>query len=316
MIKPVMYANLHNHTTHSDGVYTVEEIVEVAKNEGYSAMAATDHDTVTGNAEMAAACAARGMDSIFGCEFMTRSEVIGKSFHLTAYHFDPEIPEMKEYLRRCSVTMTEKTHVIFDRAMKLDLLPKEVKWEDVLNDNPGVSWICNDHVFRTMKKMGIYTNKDYPSFYKDIFVKHGYGIPPAYEKMSLEEIVPFIRRAGGTVLVAHPHGQLDTVPYLKSLGVEGMEVWHPDLTPDEIPAALKIASELRLYVSGGPDHSGRCGGLYSFYDDYTACEYYIPDLSSGTTKEFFCEIKNRSLLQDRADLIEEYLEYYNQSSKR
>ena len=77
MIKPVMYANLHNHSTHSDGVYTVDEITDIAINEGYLAMALTDHDTVTGNAEMARVDASKGIETLFGCEFMTKSEKNG-----------------------------------------------------------------------------------------------------------------------------------------------------------------------------------------------------------------------------------------------
>lgn len=305
-----MYANLHNHSTHSDGVYNVEEITDIIKNEGYLAAALTDHDTVTGNVEMKSACAARGMESIFGCEFMTRSDVIDKAFHLTAFDFDPDEPEMKEYLRRCSITMTEKTRIIFERGKDLELLPKELTWDAVVRDNPGVSWLCNDHVFRTMKHLGMAQDKDYPSFYEDIFVKHGYGIPPSYEKLPLEQIIPLIKKAGGLVFVAHPHKQLDTIPYLKELGIDGIEVWHPDLTPDEIPKALRTAKDNKLFISGGPDHSGLSGGQYSFYEDYTKCEWYIPELSAGTTKELFEEIKNRSLSLGREELISEYIEYY------
>ena len=123
--------------------------------------------------------------------------------------------------------------------------------------------------------------------------------------------MPFIRRAGGTVIVAHPHKQLEVVSYLKELGVVGLEVWHPDLTPDEIPKALKIARDLDLFVSGGPDHSGLSGGQYPFYEDYKTCPWYIPDHSTGTTKELFNEIKNGTLMQGRRKLIDEYLEYYN-----
>ena len=310
MIKPIMYANLHNHTTHSDGVYTVREIADIAYNEGYRAIAITDHDTVTGNSEMKKVASERGMESIFGCEFMTKSPVINMSFHLAAFDFDPEYPEMKEYLRQCSLTMTEKTRIIFERGKEHGLLPEKLAWEDVANDNPGVSWLCNDHVFRTMKKMGIYEDKDYPNFYQNIFVKHGYNIPPLHEKLELEAIVPLIRRAGGIVLVAHPHNQLDAIPYLKNIGVEGLEVWHPDLTSDEIPRALRIASDNDMYISGGPDHSGLCGGQYAFFDNYEECEWYIPELSAGTTKEMFDEIKNRRLDAARRELIGEYLEYY------
>ena len=311
MIKPEMYANLHNHSTHSDGVFSAAELVNIAKGEGYGAISLTDHDTVTGNRELAAAATHAGMESIFGCEFMTRSEKLGKNFHLTAYHFDPEGKEMKEYLRRCSATMTEKTRIIFERGKEHDLLPEELTWDVVLRDHEGVTWLCNDHVFATMKKMGLAEDKDYPAFYEDIFVKHGYGISPMYEKLPLEEIVPFIRRAGGTVIVAHPHNQLDVIPYLKEQGVEGMEVWHPDLTPEEIPVALKIARDLDLFISGGPDHSGLSGGQYRFYEDYKSCPWYVPELSTGTTRELFGEIKNSSLMQGRRELIDEYLEYYN-----
>ena len=311
MIKPQMYANLHNHSTHSDGVYNVEEITEIAKNEGYLAMALTDHDTVTGNPEMAKVCERRGMETLFGCEFMTKSEKLGMGFHLVAFDFDPDTPEMKEYLRRCSATMTEKTRIIFERGKELRLLPDELTWELVLRDHEGVMWLCNDHVFRTMKRMGLAEDKDYPAFYEGIFVKHGYGIEPLYDKLPLEEIVPFIRRAGGLVIVAHPHKQLEATPYLMNLGVEGLEVWHPDLTEDEVVEALKIARDNNLYVSGGTDHSGLCGGQYPFYENPENCPWYVPELSMGTTKELFEEIKNRSLLQGRGELLGEYLEFYS-----
>ena len=112
--KPLMYANLHTHTTHSDGVYSPAEMARIAKAEGYSAIAVTDHDTVTGNEEIKAECQKLGMETIFGCEFMTHSDVLGLDFHLTAFDFDAEMPEMKEYLRKCSYTMTERTRACFE----------------------------------------------------------------------------------------------------------------------------------------------------------------------------------------------------------
>lgn len=316
MIKPIMYANLHNHSTHSDGVYNATEIVDIIKNEGYHAAALTDHDTVTGNAEMSSVCKKEGLDSLFGCEFMAKSAKSGINYHLTAFDFDPEEENMREYLRRCSATMSEKTRIIFNRGKEHGLLPRELDWEDIVADNEGISWLCNDHVFRTMKKMGYYVDSDYPAFFHDIFGVHGHGIAPLYEKLSLEEIIPFIKRAGGIVLVAHPHNQLETIPYLVELGIDGMEVWHPDLTAEEIPEALRIARDNGFYISGGPDHSGVSGGQYSFYEDYKSCPWYIPELSTGTTKELFLEIKERKLMQGRRELINEYLEYYESESQK
>ena len=309
---PLMYANLHTHSTHSDGAFSPNEMARVAKDEGYSAIAVTDHDTVTGNAEIKAACAELGMETLFGCEFMTHSNVLGLDFHLTAFDFNAEMPEMKEYLRRCSFTMTERTRACFEIGREKGLIPKGIEWKHVLADeqNKDITWICNDHVFRTMKKMGLAEDKDYPPFLEGIFFKYWTAVPDAYPKLVLEELVPLIRRADGLVIVAHPHGAIDTVPYLKKQGVEGLEVWHPDLTAEEIPQALRAAAENEMYISGGPDHSGLCGGQYPFYEDYKSCPYYIPDFSMGTTKEFFDEIKNRKMLCGREDIINSYIKSY------
>ena len=46
------FANLHLHSTHSDGVYSPAELVRLAKKEGYKALAVTDHDVITGIPEM------------------------------------------------------------------------------------------------------------------------------------------------------------------------------------------------------------------------------------------------------------------------
>ena len=85
-----LYATLHSHSTHSDGVYTPTELVQVAKNEGYKAIALTDHDVASGAPEMRKACAEEGLEYLFGCEFSSPWKAKGIDFHITAYHFDPE----------------------------------------------------------------------------------------------------------------------------------------------------------------------------------------------------------------------------------
>ena len=68
------YANLHLHSTHSDGKYTPEQLVLLAKEEGYGAIAVTDHDTVTANEEIAFYAKKHGLESIFGCEFSVEAD--------------------------------------------------------------------------------------------------------------------------------------------------------------------------------------------------------------------------------------------------
>lgn len=44
-----MIADLHTHSTYSDGKYTIYELVDYAKEKNLDIMALTDHDTVNGD---------------------------------------------------------------------------------------------------------------------------------------------------------------------------------------------------------------------------------------------------------------------------
>ena len=306
-----IYANLHLHSTHSDGVYTPAELVKIAKDEGYGALAITDHDTATAYTELKSECYKAGMETIFGCEFSVYSAEFGSQFHITAYNFDPEYPEMKEYLRGCSAAKTKGTEILFERGRENGYIPKSVTWQDVLDCNKGITWLGNDSVFRSMKQKGIAVDKDYPAFFTNVYGKHRDEIPKLFDFLSLTEIIRLIKEAGGICIVAHParrFGKLEYVPRLKELGVDGLEVWHWLLTAEERIEALRLALEYDLYVSGGSDHAGLCGGTYQFYEDYKNTEYYIPELSAGTTKEFFEEIVNRKLMPDREKYINGIIE--------
>ena len=309
-----IYANLHSHSTHSDGAYTPVELVKIAKDEGYGALAITDHDTVTAYPELKAACDKLGMETVFGCEFSAYSKVLGTKFHIVAFGFDPEYPEMKEYLYKCSKTLAHETEILFERGRENGFVSKDITWQDVLDYNKGITWLCNNHVFQTMKHMGLATDADYMDFFKNVFGKHRAEVPKLYEFLSLEEIIPLVKAAGGISIVAHPqppYGSLDLIPRLvEEYGIDGIEVWHALLKPEEKVRALELALKYNLYISGGSDHEGLCGGMYKYYADYKNTPYYIPECSAGTTKEFFLEIVNRELMPNREEYIKKYIEEY------
>ena len=120
-----MYANLHTHSTHSDGGFSPRDIARMAKWEGYGAVAVTDHDTATGYPELKDECEKLGLETIFGVEFSSPSKLLeGKTemaayFHILGFDFDPEYPAMKEYLAGMSYRETEQTRFLFERAVSL-----------------------------------------------------------------------------------------------------------------------------------------------------------------------------------------------------
>ena len=291
------YANLHMHTTHSDGVYTPEEIVRVAKAEGYRGLAISDHDTATGYPSFKAACDKEGIEALFAVEFSVSSPVTQKCYHIVAFSFDPEYPPMAEYLLKMGERQTYHTKSCFDEAVSTGGLTG-ITWEEVLAYNEGVIWLCNNHVFAAMKAKGLVKEEDYMDFFLTHFQKQRGKYPPVIKFKTLEELVPLVKEAGGFCVVAHPHNQLEDIDYLMEVGIEGLEVWHPDLTEEEKERAYQIALEKNLFISGGCDHSGLCGGLYSSYhteEELKASYHYIPDHSVGTTEAYFRELQAHKL---------------------
>ncbi len=297
------FANLHLHSTHSDGVYTPEELVRIAKDEGYRALALTDHDTTTGNADMRRECEAAGLDFIFGCEFSSPWRERRMNFHIVGFDFDPEYPEMKEYLAQRSFCEAEQTRILFERGLAEGLL-HDITWDEVLDYNKGVTWLCNNHVFNTMKAKGLATDLDYMNFFHTVYGKRRGEVKPPYEFKPIDKMLRLIRDAGGFAVVAHPHKQLHAIPELIEMGLSGLEVWHHLLTPEERLEALALAKEHKLFISGGSDHDGLCGGYYSSFEHPEESKFYAPECSLGTQEFFFREIKSRSLDPERNTVIE------------
>ena len=298
-----LYANLHSHSTHSDGVYTPSELVKIAHDEGYKALALSDHDTVTGNAEIKAECAKYGMETIFSAEF-----TVNEGYHIVAMDFDPDHPKMKAYLEGMSLRETDQTRVLFERGLKEGFL-HDITWQNVLDDNAGITWICNEQVFRSLKKRGLAVDRDYPAFFDNVFGDHRGEVPPCFPFLDAVPMIRLIREAGGIAIHAHPQDQLKDAEKLVSEGLSGIEVWHSMLSPAERNEALALAETYDLFVSGGSDHEGICGGQAVRLADYESSPWYAPPCTLGTTEYFFRELKERRLFPDRRTAIRTAMEF-------
>ena len=290
------FANLHLHSTHSDGVYTPARLVEIAREEGYGAVALTDHDTVTGCEEMRRACEEAGMGFLFGAEFSVAEPC---SFHVVGFEFDPELPEMKEYLRQMCERETFKTHTVFDWGVAAGTI-SGCTWEEVVEHNPGVACLYNDHVWRTLLDKGAVKNTDYQEWFRVNYLHQRKLVKCAIQHKKAGELVSLIHRAGGIAVLAHP-----TVPekleqareYLIPAGLDGVEVWHARMDEEARKNALAFAREYGLFVSGGSDHDGLCGGAYETYETeeaLKASEFWIPPRSCGAPEAAFRALRDRS----------------------
>src|SRR5262245_44055416 len=110
-LKPAQRADLHVHTTESDGAYTPGQVVDLARRVGLAAVAITDHDALAG-AAMARA-AARGVDVITGVEITAEYE--GREVHLLGYFLRDDDTELNAALERLRDSRRERFHAMADK---------------------------------------------------------------------------------------------------------------------------------------------------------------------------------------------------------
>lgn len=81
-------ADLHIHTTASDGNSTPAEIVEMAVDQKLEIISITDHDSIAGLQEARTAASDKSIEVIAGAEIT--ASFGEREAHLLAYGFDPD----------------------------------------------------------------------------------------------------------------------------------------------------------------------------------------------------------------------------------
>jgi len=284
----MMFSNAHNHSTFSDGVYTPEQLVRIAKDNGYRAIVLTDHDTVQGTGFMEAAARKEGLLTLLGCEFTTVEYGVG--FHLLGFDFNPNEPEIKRILERGAIKQRRRTELLLKCAQEKGRLA-EITWQEVCGAYPHNDYLCNNHIFNVLVRKGVMKPEDYFSFFDPDFKWNPETEARIMAELQMYEpstrdVIQAILTAGGVPVLAHPHNQINYIPDLIEAGLMGVEANHPDLTDREIAQLHALAEAQGLYRTGGTDHSGILGGY------------------EGLNPEFCCELERNS--QSEKDFMDLY----------
>ena len=254
------FANLHLHSTHSDASFTPQQLVYLGKSLGYKALALTDHETDSGVREFQAEAATEGLQAIVGVEFYGKEG--GLTPHIVALDYDMNESGIRKFITQLCYERSEGTRKSFELGVRLGYI-HDMTWADVLDLNPDGAWLCIDSVMNAMKlKKVVPPGYDWTDFRKVLFrsTEAKSFAPP---KHSAKEVIETIRKAGGVAILAHPK-TFDHLPALISYGLNGIEVCHPNMTPEATQIAEEAADVYKLYRSGGTDHSGpmsSCGGM-------------------------------------------------------
>lgn len=251
-------ADLHTHTTASDGQTSPADNVRLAREAGLGAVAITDHDTMAGVGEAAEEGLRLGILVVPGVELSTAWE--GRDIHMLAYYPDSFDEQWKERLESLRKVRERRNAIIAEKLNELGIAVQLQEVERIAEEkrDPAASkqsTVGRPHFAELLVRKGIVSD------IREAFDRFlGQGCP-AYA--DLPRITPFealdwIRDAGGTSVIAHPglYSNDKLVLDLISSGLNGIEVYHSDHGPEDVARYREMAARAGLLATGGSDFHG------------------------------------------------------------
>ena len=246
--------DLHTHSNRSDGTFEPAEVVRLAAERALDVVALTDHDTTDGLAEAFTTGSGVGVEVVPGVEFS--AEFDGQSVHVLCYWMDPQDAALQLELRRLREDRFRRGELMVDKLRDLGL---PVGFERV-RAIAGDATIVRPHIAQAMVEAGVVATE------KEAFERYiGDGGPAHVAKHALDPVdaVALIGGAGGVCALAHPGmwGDQSSVPVelierMAAAGMRGLEVDHPDHTPEMRERYRTLAGRLGLIATGGSDCHG------------------------------------------------------------
>lgn len=244
------YADLHMHTSYSDGDYDIKEVIEMAVGAGIKTMAITDHDR------------ADHFEKIkeIGKDFDIR---LIKGLEISAYDFDSHkkvhivglfLPEKTPEIDKLNAITNKKRE-----AYHLSLLPKLAKdgFEldyDYLKTFAKNSIIYKSDIFWAMKAK--YPERMEGLGFKDIFhEKTTDDLARTMGYIPVKDAIEAVNADGGLSILAHPqeYDNWDEIEKYKEMGLRAMEINHSRMKDGDFQRAEDVAKKLDLLMSGGSD---------------------------------------------------------------
>lgn len=271
-------ADLHIHTTYSDGSYRPEEAVSYAKRTGLGCIGIADHDSVDGLDEAFLAGEAYDVEVIPAVEVSAEEDK--KELHILGYCIDYKDEDLKAVL---SQIREDRKNRLYKMAEALNKHGVDIDADDLIKSVGEVS-ISRLHIAHYMEA------KNLVSSWREAFSKYIGDDKPCYVasfRHSSKEAIELIKKAKGIPVIAHPGlNKIDNLlPKLIEQGMAGIEAFHSEHSSSASRYYEKYAREHGLLVTGGSDcHGTRKGRIlmgkvtvpYSYVEELKRSRKIVP----------------------------------------
>lgn len=249
-----MRIDLHTHSVVSDGTESPAQVMSAAARAGLNVVALTDHDTVAGLDEAAAAAAELGIEFVPGIEVSCSHR--GISIHLLSYWHDVDDAQV-------AAMLVQTRNARLDRAreiVKKISVDYPVTWDQVVARSGGAATIGRPHIADALVDHGVVPTRD-AAFAQILAGNSRYYVP--HYAPEVTAAVRTMRRAGGVPVFAHPgadaRGRVvptSVIDAMASAGLVGLEIDHRDHSPEQRTRLSLIGERLGLVRTGASDYHG------------------------------------------------------------
>lgn len=240
-------ADLHCHTTCSDGTATPQEIVQLAHDIGLQGLSVTDHDTIDAYPALIEAAAKWGVQLISGVEFSTVHE--GVTIHVLAYSFslaDPHIVELCNYhAHRRRERNLQILNLLAAHGMPIE--------EGEISRFGGT--VGRPHIALAMVDRGYVKNIE--EAFK-LYLGDSCSCYVQGASISTLETIEIIHKANAYAVIAHPHliKNQRALLHLLEMDFDGIEAYYAKFHPSHEKRWVKIGERKEWLITGGSDYHG------------------------------------------------------------
>jgi predicted metal-dependent phosphoesterase TrpH len=241
-------ADLHVHSTYSDGAYTPMQIVDLARRVGLAAVAVTDHDTLAGVGPTRAA-ARGGLEVVAGVEITAEHD--GREVHVLGYFVRLEDADLTAALDRLRERRRGRFHEMVEGLRDRGVPVAE----------EAVAGLATTATLGRRNLAQLLHDGGHVGSVREAFVRYLADDGPLNfpkERLPVAEAVRLVRAAGGLTSIAHPSPVLsrDGLIRLRDLGVQAVEAAYPSIRAAREQELRQWAAALGLAVTGGSDCHG------------------------------------------------------------
>ena len=245
--------DLHTHSVYSDGTFTPAELIDGAIDAGLSAIAMTDHNTVSGLNEFIAAGEGKPIELVPGVEFTTADN--GIELHILGLFINPETHyTINSYIDKAATLKEESNYRLVKRLQEHGY---DITYVEILENSKG--HVNRANIAAELVKKGYIESIDWA--FKNILHKD-YGLYEPPERLSSIETIRFIREIGAVAVWAHPYFHMtfdqaeEFLPRAVAAGLQGMETIYSTYDDATTEKAKEVCRRFGICESGGSDFHG------------------------------------------------------------